>query len=113
MVRWLAGALSLCIAFGGIDAAADVESNGTCVESLAQAQGEPGSPALRAPRSDEPPASAAEQAPHFCHCGLHVPAVAASVITSIHPSPQPVPALPVHVFGTWRTPPPVRPPKLG
>lgn len=115
MLRWLPTVLILCIMFGGIDAAADVESIGACDDRIAhEIHGElPHSPLDQDGSPDDPAPPAGEHAVHYCHCAVHAPALPPSTELTAAPSSQPSPSLPSHLCGTVPSPPPVRPPNLG
>lgn len=115
MVRWLSCILILCIASASVDAATDVESLGGCDEQVAhEAHSEPqGAPVEPQGNSEDPTSPADEQAAHFCHCAVHAPVLPSSAELIAVPTSESPPSIPTHLCGTYRTPPPVRPPKLG
>ncbi|HEX6995729.1 MAG TPA: hypothetical protein VF339_16475 [Gammaproteobacteria bacterium] len=112
MKRWLSCILIFSIASAGIDAATDAESLGPCDEQVAhEAHSDHGAALEATSDPTDPAAPNGDNSVHFCHCGLHAPALLSSAEPGLVPASEPSPSVPTSLCGTHRSPPPVRPPK--
>ena len=112
MARWISYLLVLCISSATVDAAMDVESLGGCDEQVAHEVHGEVADSLPNGASEDPTDPSDEQAAHFCHCAVHAPVLPLSAPPSVVPAAEASPSTSTHLYCGYRSPPPVRPPKL-